>query len=256
MILCSILRRVEQCATHYQACNVLVPHLQRFGSAEKVAKTVELQNLHGDIVKSGFNRSPQPCELTFTLEPIQLPPPTRFAASWQITVHSLKNAPRLDVASDADPVVHIQTYVDAGDLVAQELHSRRTGHHDDAGTARGLLRVCAQSTTVATNETNPIFEERFQLGYLTTASRVPFFKALAVALPNMVQESAKDKEGTQLPTFVAEADRDQSVAGPTPRYEFSDLFPVTIPEGFGSADLGKFRVRVETLDLSLIHALD
>lgn len=42
--------------------------------------------------------------------------------------------------------------------------------------------------------------------------------------------------------FVAEADRDQTVAGPVPRYKLTELFPVTLTDGFGDSNLAKERL--------------
>ena len=50
-----------------------------------------------------------------------------------------------------------------------------------------MLRATARSTTVAADEPNPDFEEVFQMGYIKPAARVPFFKALEVAMPLMVR---------------------------------------------------------------------
>ena len=181
----------------------------------------------------------------FTLETLPLPQPTRMADAWMLTVHSLKDCPKLDLCAHAppqpparpnashshdderpapsphsrrchaptpaprgrpsraacrrqqlprrhpcalatdlsrvrvrvracvcvcstspsDPVVHLQTFLEERPEVSAALVARGKGGQDKPGTARALLKVAARSTTVATDEPNPNFEEQFEMGW-------------------------------------------------------------------------------------------
>ena len=42
-----------------------------------------------------------------------------------------------------------------------------------AGSTKAMLRLAAQSTTVATDDQNPTFEERFEVRHLRKTGRLP-----------------------------------------------------------------------------------
>ena len=69
---------------------------------EKLKQTVTLENLAGSKVTS-LNSSlhVRDTTLSFTLTPLVLPEPSRLVDSWELSVHGITNAPRLDACDRA-----------------------------------------------------------------------------------------------------------------------------------------------------------
>ena len=107
--------------------------------------------------------------------PLTLPAPTRLEHVYEITVHCATNLPKMDVFSQTDPVVHIQTFAEAQEVANSTIASLsqgflsgqpfRSGWNGEYGTVRALLRSPGcRSTRCLQGQPNPRWRERFMVG--------------------------------------------------------------------------------------------
>jgi hypothetical protein len=121
------------------------------------------------------------CQLQYSIASVSMPEPTRLEQVWAVTVHRATGVPKMDLASPCDCVAHVQTFMETAEEAQTEIQGRKKGHTGELDTANALLRQCARSTTIATNSSNPVWEETFELATIKREGLAPFLAALLQA---------------------------------------------------------------------------
>ena len=126
----------------------------------------------------------QKLKVTWSVAPLPLPEPTRLEHAWCVTVHRAMDAPKLDIYSQSDGMINLQSFCEPVREVQEGIRARKRGRNRQFDTAQSVLKgPGSYSTTGKISQRNPVWEETFQLATLKPAARAPFIEALLVAFP-------------------------------------------------------------------------
>ncbi len=207
--------------------------------------TVALEATDGVVKKGLEDTKGKPChgserggatELSFSIQKLSVPEPTRLQGCWAVTVHRVNNTAKMDLMSKSDGVAHVQAFCEPVEESTAAINSRDSGHNDVYTTAQSLLRTAARSTTVAADVDDPVWEETFELGTLKHEGRRPFIRALLKAFGGDGGLEL-DPDQDELEGFFVEKKRSvfhEHQVVELRKCSLSSFFPMTLEEGFGT----------------------
>ena len=175
-------------------------------------------------------------ELSFSIQELPVPEPTRLQGCWAVTAHRVNNTAKMDLMSKSDGVAHVQAYCEPAHESKAAINSRDSGHADVYTTAQSLLRTAARSTTVAADVDSPVWEETFELGTLKQEGRRPFIQALLRAFAGDGGLEL-DPDYDELAGYFIEKKRSvfhEHQVVELKKYSLGSFFPMTLEEGFGT----------------------
>lgn len=201
-----------------------------------VAATLEDSKGKPCYAGGGFEGKREATKLSFSIQKLPVPEPTRLQGCWAVTAHRVNNTAKMDMLSKSDGVAHVQAFCEPAQVSKAAINSRESGHNDAYNTAQSLLRTAARSTTVAADVDNPVWEETFELGTLKNEGRRPFIRALLTAFGGDGGLEL-DPEYDELEGYFVEKKRSifhEHQVVELRKCSLSSFFPMTLKEGFGT----------------------
>lgn len=188
----------------------------------------------------------QKLKVTWSVAPLPLPEPTRLEHAWCVTVHRAMDAPKLDIYSQSDGMINLQSFCEPVREVQEGIRARKRGRNRQFDTAQSVLKgPGSYSTTGKISQRNPVWEETFQLATLKPAARAPFIEALLVAFAGdgglELDPECSAEEQAMGRRFI---EKRQSIypehqVVELQRVALCDLLPISFTEGLGSANYAR-----------------
>lgn len=127
----------------------------------------------GEAVTSGL-MNPSATMLRYSAAKVACSTTSRLETRWAVKIQDAMNIPNMDLVSQSDCVVEVSALADDAASVLQAI-KQGTSSPD-------TIREAAQVTSLKHNTATPQWDEEFEIATIKPESKVPFMRALTVAL--------------------------------------------------------------------------